>query len=196
MMQVPKKHFPTVGLAGLLVIGLAAGSIVYYQYVAPPNTSCGLHPVHRLIFMTALIKERGGYNIFNAAILLNQTSNPLFSTTSGANLTDVNYRNYKTNDNTTIFGNIGDTITLYIKAISTNETGSNPVQQPGATGHGFTIDTNVNTNGTLPNNNIAWGTWYSLTFAVPKVVNSTYHCTQFCSQQHPSMNGGLTAACG
>ncbi len=196
-MQIPKKHLPAVGLLGLLVIGAAAGSIIYFQYVAPPPTRCGLNPVHRLIFMTAIIKERGGFTVFNAAIL-NQSTAPFFSNTTGANLAGVTYRNYKTSDNSTISGNVGDTVTLYIKAINTNDTGPPPKQTPQATGHGFTIDTTVNVvNSTLPNDTyILWGTWYTVTFQVPKVVTSTYHCTQFCSQQHPSMNGGFVAGCG
>ncbi len=64
--------------------------------------------------------------------------------------------------------NVGDTVTLYVKAISTNETGTNTQQYSTATGHGFTIDTNVNVigTGTLPNNNIAFGTWFTITFTV------------------------------
>lgn len=185
-----------MGLLGLVLIAAGAGSIVYYQYVVPPQTNCGLNPVHRLIFMTALIKERGGFNIFDAATL-GQTNLPSFSTTGGANLTGVSYQNYKTTDNATISGNVGDTITLYIKAISTNETGPNPQQQASATGHGFTIDTPINLiSGTLPDDNLAWGTWYSITFSIQTRVSSTYHCTQFCSQQHQNMNGGFVSGCG
>ncbi len=192
MMQVPKKHLPAVGLLGLLVIGAAAGSIMYFQYVAPPPTRCGLNPVHRLVFMTAIIKELGGFRIYNAAFLT-QNAAPSFSTTSGANLTGVSYQNYKTTDNSTIFGNVGDKITLYIRSINANDSR----QISSAMGHGFTIDTTVSVvNGTLPNDNLAWGTWYSVTVQVPKVTSSTYHCTQFCSQQHPSMNGGFVAGCG
>ncbi len=192
MMQIPKKHLPAVGLLGLVVIAAAAGSVVYFQYVAPPPTRCGLNPVHRLVFMGAIIKELGGFNIHNAAILT-QLTVPLFSNTTGANLTGVKYQNYKTMDNTTIFGNVGDTITLYIRSINANDSR----QISSASGHGFTIDTTVNVlNGTVPENNLAWGTWYTVTFQVPKVVTSTYHCTQFCSQQHPSMNGGFVAGCG
>ncbi len=196
-MQVSKKHFPVVGLLGLVVIAAGAGSIAYYQYVVPPQTKCGVAPVHLIIFMTAIIRERGGFNIFNAAIL-NQPSLPSFSNMTGADLTGVNYSNRKTSDNSTIVGSEGDTITLYIKSISTNDTGPPPRQDPGATGHGFTLDTQVDViSGNLPNNNLAWGSWYTVTFQVPaKLVSSTYHCTQFCSAEHPKMNGGFVVGCG
>ncbi len=193
-MQIPKKHFPTVGLIGLVVLAATGGSIVYYQFILSPSGACGVAPVHRLIFMTAIIHERGGFNIFNAAIL-NQASLPSFTSVAGANLTGVTYANYKTTDNSTIQASQGDTVTLYIKAISTNET---TIQASGATGHGFTIDTDVSVvNATLPNNNLAWGTWSTVTFTVGAVsVTSTYHCTQFCSQEHPSMRGGFVVGCG
>ncbi len=191
-MQLPKKHFPAVGLLGLVVIAAAAGSIIYVQYVAPPPTKCGLNPVHRLIFMNAIIRELGGFKIYNAAIL-NQSTRPFFSNTTGPNLAGAKYQNYRTADNTTIAGNVGDTITLYIRSINANDSR----QASAASGHGFTIDSTVNVvNGTLPNDNLAWGTWYTVTFQVPKVVASTYHCTQVCSQQHPFMNGGFVAGCG
>ncbi len=193
-MQVPKKHFPTVGLIGLVLVAAAGGSIVYYQFVLSPSAACGVAPAHRLIFMTGIIYERGGFNVFNAATLA-QESLPSFSNVNGANLTGVSYANYKTSDNSTIQVSQGDTVTLYIKAISTNETTQ---QVPSATGHGFTIDSDVAVvSGTLPDDNIAWGKWYTVTFTVPTVsAASTYHCTQFCSQDHPKMNGGFVVGCG
>ena len=193
-MQAPLKHFPTVGLVALVLLAATGGSIVYYQFVLSPSAACGVAPVHRLIFMTAIIHERGGFSIFNAAIL-KQPSLPSFSNNTGVDLAGVNYSDYKTSDNSTIQGSQGDTITLYIKGISTNET---TLQAIGATGHGFTIDTDVSVvNGALPNNNIAWGTWYTVTFTVPAVsATSTYHCTQFCSTEHPKMNGGFVVGCG
>ncbi len=193
-MQVPKRHIPVVGVLGLLVVAAAGGSIAYYQYVHPPQTACGTHPVHRLIFMTAIIHERGGFSISNAATL-NQTTFPRFSNVTGANMTAVNYRNYKTADNSTISANIGDNVTLYIKSISSND----PAQVSSATGHGFTIeglDVNVLNAGPLPTNNIAWGTWYTVTFQVTGQGNGDYRCTQFCSQEHPMMRGGFSAGCG
>ena len=175
-----------------MIIAAAGGAIVYYQYVAPPSTRCGVNPVHRLIFMTAIIKEIRGFNIYNAAIL-NQTSSPSFSTTSGANLTGVSYRNYKTDDNATIFGNLGDTITLYIKSIDANDTR----QVSSATGHGFNIEASLTiVNGTMPNDDIRFGAWYSVTVQVSKQVSGVYRCTQFCSNQHPSMTGQFVAGCG
>ncbi len=195
-MQIPKKHFPTVGLIGLVVLAATGGSIVYYQFILSPSAACGVVPIHRLIFMTAKIHERGSYNIFNAAIL-NQARLPHFSNVTGANLAGVSYANYKTVDNSTIQASQGDTVTLYIKAISTNET---TIQNSGATGHGFVIDTDVSViNGTAngENDNIVFGTWYTVTITVSSTsVTSTYHCTQTCSAEHPQMRSGFVVGCG
>ncbi|OLD04622.1 MAG: hypothetical protein AUJ07_03725 [Crenarchaeota archaeon 13_1_40CM_3_53_5] len=197
-MQVPKRHLPVVGVLGLLVVAAAGGSIAYYQYVHPPQTACGTHPVHRLIFMNAIIEERGGFSIFNAAIL-NQTSLPAFSNTTGANLTGLHFANYKTADNITLSASVDDTVTVYVKAISTNETGPTPTQLSSATGHGFDIGGGLNmqvVNGTLPTFNIPWGTWYTVTFHVTQQGTGDYHCTQTCSARHPQMRGGFSVGCG
>ena len=196
-MQVPKRHIPVVGVLGLLVVAAAGGSIAYYQYVHPPQTACGTHPVHRLIFMTAIIHERGSFNIFNAAIL-NQSSLPTFSNTTGANLTRVHFIDYKAADNSTLSANIDDTVTVYVKAISTNETSAPYTQLQSATGHGFDIGgLNVQViNGTAPTFNIPWGTWYTVTFQVTQQGTGDYHCTQTCSAEHPSMRGGFSSGCG
>jgi FtsP/CotA-like multicopper oxidase with cupredoxin domain len=196
-LQVPKKkHFPTVGLLGLVLVAAAGGSIFYYQFVLSPSASCGITPVHRIIFMRAIIHERGGFSVTNAAVL-KQAALPSFSNSTGPDLGNVTYADYKTADNSTIQGNEGDTVTLYIKAISTNDTGAPPKQDVGATGHGFAIDASVNVlSGAVPNNNIAWGTWFTVTFQFPATaVSSTYHCTQFCSAEHPQMRGGLSVGC-
>ena len=195
-MQVPKKHFPTVGLVALVLVAATGGSIFYYQFVLSPSAACGVAPVHRIIFMKAIIHELGGFSITNAAIL-KQPGLPKFSNSTGPNLGNVTYSDYKTSDNSTIQGNEGDIVTLYIKAVSTNDTGPPPKQDPGATGHGFAIDAAVTAlSGAVPNNNIAWGMWYTVTVQLPaSFVTSTYHCTQFCSAEHPKMNGGLSVGC-
>jgi hypothetical protein len=194
-LQIPKKHFPTVGLIGLVLVAAAGGSIFYYQFVLSPSGKCTIAPVHRLIFMTAIIHERGGFSVTNGAILTQGL--PEFSNVTGPNLGNTTYTNYRTSDNSTIQGNEGDIITLYIKSISTNDTGTPPKQEPSATGHGFTIDTDVGTvNGTITDNNIAFGTWYTVTIQLPtSLVTSAYHCTQFCSAEHPLMRGGFSVGC-
>ncbi len=200
-MQVPKTRFPIVGLITLVLLGAAAGSIYYYQFIAPPSTLCGTHPSHRLVFMTAVVQEWpgiGGFRITNTAFL-NQTTLPQFSTTLGANLTGVQYQNYQASPgNKTLNTNIGDTVTLYIKAISTNETSGTPIQYAGAPGHGFDISGSPYSvdQGTLPESVIAWGTWYTVTFHVMKTGSFTYLCTQPCSNGHSQMNGSFVAGCG
>jgi len=196
-LQIPKKHFPVVGLIGIVLVAAAGGSIFYYQFVLSPSAKCTVAPVHRLIFLTAIIHERGGFTVTNGAIL-NQQALPKFSNITGPNLANTTYTNYKTSDNSTILGNEGDVVTLYIKSISTNVTGPPPLQKPTATGHGFTIDTDVGVvNGTIANDNIVFGTWHTVTIQLPtSLVTSTFHCTQDCSAEHPMMRGGFTVGCG
>ncbi len=200
-MQVSRKHIPVVGLLSLVLIGVAAGSVYYYQFVAPPTKACGTNPVLRMIFMTAIIQERGGFKITNTA-LLNQTVRPQFDPTLGANLTGVQYQNYQgASDNKTIEANIGDTVTLYIKSISTNETAPEPpphIQYSTAAGHGIDIAGTPYEviEGLLPQNNLAWGTWYTVTFRVTSQGAFLYFCTQSCSDRHGQMNGSFVAGCG
>jgi heme/copper-type cytochrome/quinol oxidase subunit 2 len=154
--------------------------------------------------MTAVIQEWvgiGGFRITNTAFL-NQTSLPQFNQTLGANLTAVQYQNYQgASDNKTIDVNIGDTVTLYIKSISTNETAPEPpphTQYSGAPGHGIEISGRPYTvlEGTLPENVIPWGKWHTVTFQVTRQGSFVYLCTQPCSDDHTQMNGAFTAGCG
>ncbi|HEY5620693.1 MAG TPA: hypothetical protein VIK88_03475, partial [Candidatus Bathyarchaeia archaeon] len=55
-MQVSKKHFPVVGMLSLVLIGVAVGSVYYYQFVVPHARTCA-PPVHRIIFMKAFVQE-------------------------------------------------------------------------------------------------------------------------------------------
>ena len=203
-MQVSKKHFPVVGLLSLMLIGVAAGSVYYYQFIVPPSTACGTTPAHRIIFMTAVIQEWpgiGGFRITNTAFL-NQTDSPAFDQSLGANLTGVQYKNYQgPSNNKTMEVNIGDTVTLYIKSISTNETGPTPpahIQYDSAPGHGFDISGAPYTvlNGVLPQGNIPWGTWYTVTFRVTAQGSFLYLCTVPCSDGHGQMTGSFVAGCG
>src|SRR5207247_9141034 len=106
-MQVPKKHFPIVGLIGLVVVAAASGGVYYYQFVLSHATVTYL-PSHRLVFMTAIVQEEGGFHITNTAFL-NQSNLPKFNSTSGASMTGVNYTNYRgESDNITIEAHVGD----------------------------------------------------------------------------------------
>jgi hypothetical protein len=67
-MQVPKKHFPIVGLLGLLAVAAAGGGVYYYQFVLS-HATVTYPPSHRLVFMTAIVQEEGGFHIFNTAFL-------------------------------------------------------------------------------------------------------------------------------
>lgn len=195
-MQVPTKHFPTVGLLSLVLIGAAAGSIVYYQFVAPPSTLCGTNPAHRIIFMTAIIQEDGGFVVTNTAFL-NQTRLPQFDPALGANLKDVQYQNYQgASDNRTIEVNVQDKVTLYIKAI--NETVAPFDQFAGIPGHGFDISRSPYTvlEGELPADVLPFGTWTTMTFRVTDMGSFTYLCTLGCSLGHGNMNGSFSVGCG
>ena len=108
-----KKHFPIVGLLGLVVVAAAGGGIYYYQFVLS-HTPVTFTPSHRIVFMTAIIQEQGGFHITNTAFL-NQTNLPGFDPSKGYNLTGVDYHKYQgESDNKTIDAHVGDTITFYI----------------------------------------------------------------------------------
>src|SRR5207244_9776459 len=154
IMQVPKKHFPIVGLIGLVVVAAAGGGVYYYQFVLSHATVTYL-PSHRLVFMTAIIQEQGGFHITNTAFL-NQTNLPSFDPSKGYNLTGVNYHNYQgESDNKTIDAHVGDTITFYI--LGMNATSPCTTTPPNdcwiSTAHGFDISgpgtVNVS-NGVMP----------------------------------------------
>src|SRR6266704_4999644 len=134
-MQMPKKHFPIVGLLGLIVVAAAGGGVYYYQFVLSHATIT--YPVsHRLVFMTAIVQEEGGFHITNTAFL-NQSNLPRFNATSGANMTGVNYQRYQgESNNRTIDAHVGDMITFYI--FGENATSSDPALHA-STGRGFDI---------------------------------------------------------
>lgn len=190
-MQVSKRHLPIVGLLGLVVIAAAGGSVYYYQFLHPPNTSCGA-PSHRLVFMTAIIQELGGFQITNGAYL-NQTTDPAFNKTAGPSLVGVRHQNYTApSDHKTINANVGDTITLYIYGI--NATDSR--QFAGIPGHGFTLSPSIQpTSGGFPGT-IPLGGWYSVTFVVTQAGTYVYFCTIPCSNGHGNMNGNMVVSCG
>src|SRR5690349_12079769 len=105
-MQVPKRHLPVVGLLGLIVIAATGGTIYYYQFLTPHQSSHG-PPSHRLVFMTAIVYEEGGFKFYDTAYL-NQTSLPSFNASNGGpSLIGVKYQNYKpsSTDNQTINAN-------------------------------------------------------------------------------------------
>lgn len=191
-MQVPKRHLPVVGLLGLVVVAAAGGGIYYYQFILPHPTSCGVS-AHRLIFMTAIIQELGGFTVTNAAYL-NQSTLPKFNSTNGYDLSGVIYKNYKLADtkNKTINANVGDTITIYIKSLNTTDSR----QYTGIPGHGFEISpVPADVQGILPSP-LPFNHWYTVTFTVSTQGTYLYFCNQPCSNGHSSMNGSIVVGCG
>ncbi len=191
-MQVPKRHFPAVGLLGLVFVAAAGGGIYYYQFVLPHPTSCGV-PVHRLIFLTAVIQEIGGFTVKNAAYL-NQSALPTFNSTFGPDLSGVQFKDYRLADtkNKTINAKAGDTITLYINPINSTD----PRQYTGIPGHGFNISPLPdNIQGQIPPT-LHFGNQYTVTFTVSNQGTYTYICTIPCSNLHSSMYGTVVVGCG
>ena len=125
-MHVPKKHFPIVGILGIIVIAAAGGGIYYYQFVIPHATTT-YTPVHRLVFMTATIVEGSanghGFAIYGASYL-NQSKLPDFNQSYGPVLTGVKYTNYTVSSSTDIDARVGDNMTFYIRGISDTSTAS------------------------------------------------------------------------
>jgi plastocyanin len=209
-MQVPKKHFPVVGIVGLIVIAAAGGGIYYYQFVIPHVTST-YTPIHRLVFMTATIVEGSanghGFAIYGAAYL-NQSILPGFNQSYGPVLTPpVKYTNYTVSSSTEIDARVGDNVTFYIRGINDTSTictfpsGPAPCQTPGIPGHGFamsgpspvTVDS-----GTLPCGEpscaIPLGGWYTVTVTFQTAGTYTYFCYIPCSPQHGIMDGSVVVS--
>jgi len=199
-MQVPKKHFPIVGLIGLVVVAAAGGGIYYYQFVISHNIVT-FTPSHRLVFMTAVVQEEGGFHVFNTAFL-NQTALPGFDATKGYNLTGVKVQKYLgESDNKTIDAHVGDTITFYILAKNATSTDPNlhltdaHSFQISGTGS-FTVGSSANSPGILPSGRIPFNTWYSVTVTFNSGGSYTYLCTfvTVCSPQHGFMTGQIVVS--
>ena len=191
-MQAPKRHLPVVGIIGLVIVAASGGGIYYYQFVVPHNTTVA--PVsHRMIFMTAVVQEEGGYHVTNTAFL-NQTTLPTFSDSTGANLTGVKFQDYKqaSSDNKTINASVGDTLTFYIKGINASST--DPARHV-STAHGFQISgpSSVTVSGVLPGT-IPFGKWYTVTVTFTVAGTYLYFCTVVCSPQHGIMNGDIVVS--
>jgi plastocyanin len=203
-MQVPKKHLPIVGLLGLVVLAAAGGGVYYYQFVLS-HASVTYAVSHRLVFMTAVVQEEGGFHISNTAFL-NQTNLPEFNASAGVNFAGfkagLNYTKYQgESDNKTIDAHVGDQITFYIFGV--NATGSDPNLHL-SKGHGFdilgsglfTVNPSTNSPGTLGGTNpsnppIPFGKWYSVTVTFNSAGTYTYQCTVNCSPLHFIMNGHI-----
>ncbi len=201
-MQASKKHFPIVGLLGLVVVAAAGGGIYYYQFVLPHPT-VAYAPSYRLVFMTAKVYEEGGFHITNTAFL-NRTNGqyilPSFNATTGVDLTGANYTKYQgESDNRTVDAHVGDTITFYILGV--NATSSDPNLHL-SKGHGFdisgsgsfTVSPSTNSPGILGGTNpsnppIPFGKWYGVTVTFNAAGSYTYLCSVVCSPGHGSMNG-------
>jgi plastocyanin len=194
-LQASKRHLPVVGLLGLVVIAAAGGTVYYYQFLTPHQSSCGV-PSHRLVFMTAKIQEVGGYNVYNLAFL-NQSGLPGFNATAGPSLAGVSLKDYKPSsaDNKTINVNVGDSVTFYIKAVNASDS------RQSSTSHGFQISgpsTLAVVDGSLPaaGATIPFGTWFSVTVRFDTAGAYIYFCTVPCSLQHGLMNGNISVSCG
>jgi plastocyanin len=190
VLQAPKKHLPVVGLLGLVVIAAAGGTIYYYQFASPHTHAI---PAHRLVFMTAVIQELGGFHINNTAYL-NQTTLPAFDNINGYNLTGVKFQDYlpSNSDNKTINANAGDTITFYIHGVD----GSGHGFAQSSTAHGFEIDgpsVSVAAGGVLPGT-IPFGQWYTVTVTFTSAGSYIYRCSIVCSLAHSSMLGSIVVS--
>ncbi|OLD14184.1 MAG: hypothetical protein AUI97_02255 [Crenarchaeota archaeon 13_1_40CM_3_52_17] len=181
-------------MLGLVVIAAAGGTVYYYQFLTPHQSSCGV-PSHRLIFMTAEIQEVGGFKVYNTAFL-NQTTLPGFNA-SGPVLAGVSFKDYKpsSNDNKTINVNVGDEVTFYIHSINASDA------RQVSSSHGFQISgpaTLAVVSGSLPaaGATIPFGTWFSVTIRFDTSGAYLYFCTVVCSAQHGSMNGNISVSCG
>ncbi len=190
-MQVPKRHLPVVGLIGLIVIGATGGTIYYYQFLTPHGVSRA-PPAHRLIFMTAIVFEEGGFSITNTAYL-NQTSLPAFNSTLGPSLAPpVKYQNYKVSDNKTVYVNTGDTLTFYI--FGKNATHTAPLYN---NHHSFSIDimpVPVSVTDGLLGGNIFFNSWYTVTIKINGPGTYEFRCLVPCSNGHSQMYGNIIAA--
>ncbi|TMI57504.1 hypothetical protein E6H18_04735 [Candidatus Bathyarchaeota archaeon] len=199
-MQVPKKHFPIVGLLGLVVVAAAGGGVYYYQFILS-HTTVTYTPSHRLVFMTAIVYEEGGFHIYDTAFL-NQSNLPKFNVTAGANMTGVTYQKYRgESDNKTIDAHVGDTVTFYILAKNATSTDSNlhltDAHSFDIAGTGsFTVDSSANSPGILPSGRIPFTTWYSVTVTFNSAGSYTYLCTfvTVCSPQHGFMTGQIVVS--
>jgi heme/copper-type cytochrome/quinol oxidase subunit 2 len=187
-LQIPKRHFPVVGLLGLVVIAAAGGGIYYYQFIVSHSIAT-YTPSHRLVFMNATIVEVSpnghGFEITNTAFL-NQTNLPGFTAANGVNMTGVKYTDYKgESDNSTIDAHPGDTITFYIYSQSV----SDPSQLE-SVGHGFQITSPTNQLLVAPTT-LNFGQWYTFTATFSSAGTYVYRCTYFCSNGHPNMFGNI-----
>ena len=196
-LQVPKRHLPVVGILGLVVIAAAGGGIYYYQFIIPHETVAHV-PVHRLVWMNAIVVEDStnghGFEISRLAYL-NQSALPKFSASSGANMTNVPHLNYTgSSDNRTIDAFAGDTITFYIYGISA----PSPPQTT-TIGHGFLITGPGNvqvTDGSMCadptcSTPIAFGQWFTVTVKLTAAGTYIYFCTIPCSNGHGDMTGSI-----
>ncbi len=195
-MQLSKRHLPVVGLLGLIVIAATGGTIYYYQFLTPHPVSHAA-PVHRLIFMTAIVFEEGGFTITNTAYL-NQTAPPplsAFSSSGGYNLTGVvKYQNYTSspNDNKNIHANNGDTLTFYI--YGENATHTSPLYSDH---HSFSLDimpAPVTVIDGQLGGNLSFKSWYTVTFKINSSGLYEFRCLVPCSMGHSQMYGNIIAA--
>ncbi len=199
-----KQHLPAVGIIALVLIGATVGGLFYTQFLHPPVTTCTVAPIHRVYVMTAIIQDVQGFSVL-ASYQTNITGTiPTNSSGVPANLSGGNFTKLPARaDSKEVYGNPGDIITIYIKAI--NSTDSR--QYTGILGHGFDFTDksfirNLNVTGgtgsaAQPTPTVLkFGQWVGMTFQIASQGSGGFFCTVSCSDQHPNMKGTLRAGCG
>ena len=197
-MQVPRKHFPVVGLIALVLVAAAGGSIYYYQFVLPHNKNCGV-PVNRVIFLQAIIQEvtpNGGFNIIGAATVNKTTVLPSATNSTSLDFSGIafNWYNSSITNRKSIEVNQGDNVTIYMFAVNSTNPAQYTVSGPSqGRGHGFGIDGYPIRVMRL----VDYQSWGETSFGTTAAGSFTYRCLHSCSDQHPSMTGSLVvSACG
>ncbi len=193
-MQIPRKHFPVIGLLSLVLVAAAGGSIYYYQFVLPHNKNCGVS-VNRVIFLSAVIQEDGGFTITGAATV-NQTSLPTATNSTTLDLSGISFNWYNSSitNNKSIVVNQGDNVTVYMLAVSSSDPAQyTPAPPARGLGHGFGIDGYPIRVMRL----VDYGSWGETSFGTTAAGGFTFRCLHDCSQNHFSMTGSLVVnACG
>ncbi len=193
-MQTPRKHFPVVGLIALVLVAAAGGSIYYYQFVLPHNKNCGV-PANRVIFLSAIIQEDGGFTITGVATV-NQTALPSATNSTSLDLSGVSLKwdNSSITNNKSITVNQGDNVTVYMFAVSSTDPAQySPSPPASGLGHGFGIDGYPIRVMHL----VDYGTWGETSFGTTVAGAFTFRCLHSCSDHHSSMTGSLVvSACG
>ncbi len=199
-----KSHLPAVGIIGLALIGVAMASVYYTQFVAPPSTTCTVAPIHRIYIMSAVIQDIQGFKV-EAIYSTNLTTSIPVNSSGVPNVASANFTKLPARaDPREVYGSIGDTITIYIRANNTTDSRQyNPIP-----GHGFEFTDksflqSLNVTGGTPASPpqptpvvLTFGKWVTITFKVAAQATAGFFCTVVCSSEHQNMKGSLKAGCG